>query len=325
MKNNKLAIAIPTYNRPEILHQNLKYMLPDLRIHNIPVYISDDSTNTKTEIMLNSFKKEYPFIYYCKNNPSLGHDENYFFTLQIPTEDYVWYLGDSLSIKHGAISQILSSLEDADYAFIAVNSVGRTLNLPSKYYTDPNEIFKELAWHLTLTGATIYNKSTLHDLMNLKQACHKNFPQLVIIFTGLLKGNAGLYWIEDKLIFLTKERASYWEKKIFEVFANDWSKVILDLPEVYSSKNKFFVIKSHDKHTNIFSAKSLLKYRLQGSFSLTIVLKYFSYIKLSSNFNIIFILFMAIIPIPLINTMQKLFKNKIGFYNHIKRRIKYSQ
>jgi len=52
MHNKRLAIAIPTYNRCEILREDLLLILPEIIEHSIAVYISDDSSNDDTRVPL---------------------------------------------------------------------------------------------------------------------------------------------------------------------------------------------------------------------------------------------------------------------------------
>lgn len=160
MKNSKLAIAIPTYNRAEILKENLLYMLEDIKKYNIPIYISDDSTNNDTKNMIAKVKNQYANIYYFHNGSSLGHDKNYFYTLNLPDEDYIWYLGDSIIIENGTISMILEIINKYKLDLIFINEETRNLDVKSGVMEDKNRVLLDLGWHLTLSGTTIYSKKT---------------------------------------------------------------------------------------------------------------------------------------------------------------------
>jgi len=106
MKNKKLAIAIPTYNRASIVKENILLMLNEIKRYSIPLYISDDSNNEETKLVVVDLKKEYDYIYYYKNQPGLGHDKNCIRTLALPNEEYIWYLGDSIIIEDGGIKNV---------------------------------------------------------------------------------------------------------------------------------------------------------------------------------------------------------------------------
>ncbi len=159
MSNRTLAITIPTYNRKEILMENIDMIFDDIVKYNVSLYISDDSNNNETKDSVEKLQKKYNNIFYSKNEPSLGHDKNYIKTMSLPKEDYIWYLGDSMVIENGAIEKIINIIALDDYNYIAVNAQERKLDLESKVYTNLKEAFDEIGWHLTLTGATIYKSS----------------------------------------------------------------------------------------------------------------------------------------------------------------------
>src|SRR5882762_10025745 len=155
MKNSTLAIAIPTYNRPDILRESLLSILDDVKKFSISIYISDDSENNYTRIMIANLKKEYANIFYFQNNPGLGHDKNCIKTLSLPNEDYIWYLNDSAVVLNGALNKLMSIISDRDFDFISVNAQGRKLNIEDRIFDNGNELLINLGWHLSQTGATI--------------------------------------------------------------------------------------------------------------------------------------------------------------------------
>ena len=59
--NNNLAIFIPTYNRPKILKSNLVNIINQAQEFEIPVYVSDDSNNKETKIIIEEYMKNYNF------------------------------------------------------------------------------------------------------------------------------------------------------------------------------------------------------------------------------------------------------------------------
>ena len=72
----------------------------------MPVHVSDDSPGPETELAMKEIAVTYDLLHYTKNTPSLGHDRNFFRTLQLPTAEYVWYLGDSVFIRPGVLDRI---------------------------------------------------------------------------------------------------------------------------------------------------------------------------------------------------------------------------
>ena len=64
MKNTKLAIAIPTFERAEIVDASIRSLISEIKDYSIPIYISDNSPDNKTETVIYELKKQYEFIYY---------------------------------------------------------------------------------------------------------------------------------------------------------------------------------------------------------------------------------------------------------------------
>lgn len=312
MVNNKLAIAIPTYNRHLILRENLLIMLPDLRRYNIPVYISDDSDNYYTRDMISELKIKYDNIKYYKNDPSLGHDKNCLKTLEIPNEEYIWYLGDSQVIKHQGIKTILDLLEKNNFDFILVNAENRNIDIDSQHYRVANEFFVDLAWHATLTGITIYRKEILFR-KDYNKYIGSNFIQLGIILEELLENTNALCWLNNEMIYVNKNKAeSYWTKNIFKVFSEDWFDFINDLPQEYLYENKLQVLKSHSYYTGIFKFKNYITLRKRNILNSRSYLKFYKKLKFTSSLNIYAVFFIAVVPRFIllgINKMLKKFKN----------------
>jgi hypothetical protein len=307
MKNNKLAIAIPTYNRANILKENILLMLEEIRTFSIPIYISDDSTNNETEIIFQEIKKDYEYIYYFKNNPGLGHDKNCLKTIKLPEEEYIWYLGDSNIIKPNGIAKILDVIKNHDYDFVSVNVETRLLDLSERVIIDGNQLLVDLGWHLTMTSVTIYSKSIHSTLKELDLNKCKNFPQTALIFEKFAHKNCKLFWVNEKIIYGNKNKRSYWSNAVFEVFLKDWDSFISKLPIFYLEQNKRYTIKKHSEKSSLFTLKKFLNYRSKGFFSFTVLKNYYEYIRFNSDVNIGLLIFITIIPKGLLHLMKKCF------------------
>ena len=70
MTNKRLSIAIPSFNRADILKSNILMMLPEIKKFSIQIFISDDSNNDETQNMINEIQVEYESIFYSRNAPS---------------------------------------------------------------------------------------------------------------------------------------------------------------------------------------------------------------------------------------------------------------
>ena len=71
----KLTIAIPTYNRKDLLERCLNSIIPQMD-KDIEIFISDNASSDGTEEMVRE-KFNYPFIRYRKNEENIGSDRNF--------------------------------------------------------------------------------------------------------------------------------------------------------------------------------------------------------------------------------------------------------
>ena len=295
MINTKLAIAIPTYNRAEVVRDSICSIIEEVKEHSIAIYVSDNSSNDDTESIIGELKKRYEFIFYYKNTVDLGHDRNSFYVAQLPQSDYVWLLGDSLSLKEGSVKNILRTIENHKPGIISVNAVNRDLNKESRLYTDCNAVLDDLGWHITLTGVTIYSKAALSTIDQVDPQNFKNFPQLSLIFRFLSK-DCSFFWDNTKWVFSSPHKKGYWVSTMFAIFIDDWSRAIRNLPQIYSEETKEKVIIEHSHKSNIFGFKALLKAKFLGAYDWTTYKKYRVDLSRHSKLSFLILVFIALFP-----------------------------
>ena len=247
---NKLSIAIPTYNRKDILCGTIDYILEEV----------------------------------IKNDVNLGHDKHFFNTISIVKEQFVWYLGDSMLIKKGVITNILNIINSSDCDFIILNEDSRTLTLQDTIFIDYQAVLANLGWHLTMSGVTIYNLKTLKNFQNKDYSQYKNFPQTALIIDYIFKNDFKLLWFNEKCLFGNKNKKSYWSNNVFEVFLNDLESTLqnTNIPDKFVKK----IMKDHSFFTKIFSINKLIKYRSNSFYDLSKFIQYYSKIKLYTNTNL---------------------------------------
>ena len=297
--NKKLAIAIPTYNRAEIIEENLQSMLPELRRYAIPVYISDDSTDIKTAAVIARLQLQYEHIYYRHNQPSLGHDRNFFATLAMPDCDYVWYLGDSLYLQQGVISEIIAVLDDTiDFCFVNYQVDDDTC----RHIASVHDFLVERTWFLTLTGATIYGRKPRALMPCAERISHwRNFVQLGLILEYCSTNVASMYWYGKPALHLNKnKKTSYWANNALTVFVGDWTRLVRSFSEYFSESELQAVIKSHAIHTKLFYFKHLIFLRRHAGLSLVLLHKYKSEFPVASPIRPIWAYLIALVSVGIL-------------------------
>lgn len=308
MNNTKLAIVIPTYERSEIFLEVLQSIVEQDGFELVSVYISDDSVSNDIKDVCSKFSTEYENIIYSQNSPSLGHDRNLKRCLTNYDSDYIWLLGDSIVLNASAIVQVLEIINNKAPALLMVNS-GRS-KYPSTYKLDFKRFVENNLWHVTMTGMTIYNRRYVRDIpIDIWEGAH-NFPQLALIISILSTNAQKCCWIDNTIAKPTiQRRVSYWEKSAYQVFCKDWISVNSRLFKDFKFINLSKVIRSHDKHTNVFSFRLFLKLKLWDR-GLTANLDTIKNLYFVSRISVFYFLLSLLLPKYFICVVQKICKIK---------------
>jgi hypothetical protein len=170
-----LAIAIPTFNRPEQINSVLYSIVNQASSMPVSIYIFDDSDNQSTKNLYDSHWASYSFIKYIKNEAILGHDDNILKCLSFPLEDYVWIVADSRRLIDGMLQYVYSMLTQHDPEICCVNIKknqrisSKTSLFKSKAQDVHDFLLETFGWHTVLTGISIYSRSARSTLLkNLK-------------------------------------------------------------------------------------------------------------------------------------------------------------
>jgi len=277
------------------MRDNLHRIMFEAKKYSIPIYISDNSLDDQTKKIVTQLSLSYDFLFYEKNLKDVGNDKNILYSLGLPKSDYVWLLGDALEIYPFAFKKIINIIEKYEPDLIAVNSVGRDLHYKEGVHSHI-EVFLNLGWHLTLTGATIYSRDAINSIDRNKILKSENFPQMPLIF-NYLACRKRLYWVNDKVIVSSKKKKSYWVAKVFSIFIKDWSYAVYALSDSYDNKFKREVVLQHSHKTNIFGFKSLVSIRLKKAYDYKVLSKYKNLLVDHSNLNYLVLFLIAIFPV----------------------------
>jgi len=317
--NGKLSICIPTYNRSDYLIECLKSFLPQLKKHNIPVYISDNASNDNTLENLKRFKKEkYQNIYIHSNEHNLGIDQNILKVVEMAQTEYVWLFSDDDIIKENPIDRILSELKKG-YELIVLNASTfnfdfsqqrevKRIKINDKIYL-PNEyenFIKEIGIYTTFLGSLVINKKKWSSV-SLSKYKTSDFIHCWIIFNYIY--NSKILFISKPFIKIRMQNAS-WSDRFFEVWYINWPKLIYALPNKYSHKTKNNI--TNNKNIYNLKLKYFLALRATNKFEKS---TYNKYIKHKENYPyvkkvlVLFISFLPRLPLKFLYKFKLLFDN----------------
>jgi hypothetical protein len=299
---NKLNIGIPTYNRSEILVDNIKKMNEYLMVNNIDIYIYDDSPNTLTKDAIYKLQTNngYTNIHYKQNIPSLGHDSNCLEVLSNTPGEYIWYLGDSFVITKKGIEFVLNAINDRQCDAIINTVENRTNIISNNNFKDSREFYRTLSWHATLTSSTVYNNKTIKraiETSDLSRFINSNFMQLAILLEGICTETVNIEFNKKPCLTVNSEKKeAYWRSKPIETFCSDWYNFNMQLNDFYSVVDKKIAIKNHDKNVGLFSPLRILYMHGLGDMKYSTYKKYRNECEHAINANKIIVKSMLLIP-----------------------------
>ena len=322
----KLAVAIPTYNRPAVIEEFIKDFLSRYQKYEIDVYIYDSSEGEETKDIVDRYLSENENLYYewvdfsIHSNRKVYNIYRYF---QKQNYKYLWICGDAGRYAQDTIEKIYDYLE-YNYDIIILNqrdieSVG------TREFTDANELFLNCAWHMTMYGVTIVNLKTLlkdtdWDYMIKRYMIPEriNHSHVALYFEQLLKRKtfSAFHFVvpHDKFTLSPLKKGTGWHNEVFPVWITYWQSMIYALPQYY--KKKEIVIKKHGVYSTIFGVQYMCRLRYENIYNGKEFLKYINEWKKVSDTDIMILFLIAIMPLKWVKRYAEkicidLFKRKI--------------
>ena len=260
-----LAVCIPTRNRPEMLAECLSRLVERLRPWSIPIYLSDNSTNSNTVVIAKEIQAEYPFLHHSRCENDLDADHNFVRALGLPDTKYRWLFGDHYKIDDKFDLSILFTLLEAGHELIALNSRNRIRGIESGSYSDAVFVFEKMSWHLTMMTSLIYSDRLL-ERMCFERYYGTFLCQTLSIFEEFSRRKLDFYWLAD--IAITSypiDPFESWQHRALTVFVKDWFNGIMSLPPRYSFASKQVALMSHASNVGLFSFRGMVYLRALGA------------------------------------------------------------
>lgn len=269
MSNVKLTIAIPTYNRCELLRQTLNSVISQIN-PNIEILVSDNGSSDETEDMMKEYCKNHNVCYY-RNDTNLGMDNNFLKCLKNSNGEYIHLLSDDDILLPGAVKKVLEFIESEKPDYINLNSFTYStdvfdlnemkeprIKLKEDLITNNKEVFmKYIGVYITYISATIVKREKFVQLSNPEKYIGTYFLHAHCVFE-MLRG-------EDNKVIVTKN--AYLAAKnnnsggfdLFEVWIKQYKKLLLNTA-VKSGFGKKIMKDIYVQDVNGFIRDSILKY-----------------------------------------------------------------
>lgn len=110
-KQPLLSICIPTYNRVNVLKDNLESLIRADGFDEIEVIISDNSSTDGTKQLGEGFAKKYSNIKYFRNNSNVGGDRNILYALERGTGSFLKLMNDYCILRDKSLRFLLRTIE----------------------------------------------------------------------------------------------------------------------------------------------------------------------------------------------------------------------
>lgn len=240
--NDLLSICIPTFNHGEPLRKSLEAMVPQARQLDVPIYISDNASTDNTKVVVASFQKQYPYLFFKVNKENIGVDQNMIKVSQMASSKYVWAIGARRILLPGMLEKVYNLLSEQNLDLLVLNDLNNTFAVPpSQQYTSARKVFLELNRNLTGLGFQILPAEAWRSPVVQKyEGTEWTIVGLTLEFIADKK-NLSAYFLSDPVA--TSSGPSHWRRKFFQIWAN-WKRTITSLPSVYSDEDKDFVLRN---------------------------------------------------------------------------------
>jgi glycosyltransferase involved in cell wall biosynthesis len=291
-----LSICIPTYNRSELLKNNVRELIEEIRPFNLPILISDNNSTDGTAQAVELLKKEYKNIIYYKQSTNIS-DLNFPFILKQATTKYAWLLGDKNRIIPGATGKILQLMNEDSFDAIVVNcNPARVKSLPTKVYIQPEDLLYDLGWHATMISTLIFSKELIGKAPFERYSSTK-FMHVAGLFDAISNTNCKVLWLNEPFIQGPDVSVKNdWLKDVFPVFFDSWANSIMSLSPAYPLNVKLHCIKQHGSKSKVFIFERFIYYRSKKIFNFKIFKNYYSCFPLFTNVPRTFLFFILCFP-----------------------------
>lgn len=122
-----LSIAVPGYNRPELLEQCLESVVSEVDAtgtDRVELWVTDDRSTRKSAIEIaRDYATRYPYIGFRLNSENIGLESNLIEACQPCRGTYLLILGNDDKLYPGALSRILEDIDREDHDLVVYSKV----------------------------------------------------------------------------------------------------------------------------------------------------------------------------------------------------------
>lgn len=313
MEDVKLAVCIPTYNRPEVIQEYFETVAFSYIQHGFEIFIYDSSEEAQTELVVREWMPQFKGIHYVRVDSKMHSNLKVYKIFRefgdFLEYDYLWICTDAIRWSKHVLDSVSVYIKQG-YDIIIPN-YRDVENIGNREYRDANNLFLDCAWHMTLYGATVLKTSTMLTNVNWDRLIEKyivpeciNHSHVAFYFEKIKDLD---YWKAIHLSFSLNDlvgsslrRASGWQKDTFYIWCYCWPAMINKLPGCYTDKKK--VIKKNGINSQVLSYSNLKYLRIQNILDRGIYCCYKREWHNLTNVPCLVIWFLSIVPPDLLDS-----------------------
>lgn len=243
-----LGIGILTKDRMKILDNNLKEHYQMCKKHGVKLYVFDNSTVCDNAPII----ARYPGVIWHKHRKDLTYDESFRFAAENVKEDYVWVIGEKVTILPGAVPMIMDFLTEKKFSAVVVNCNARLSLLVSPIIESERiDIMALYGWHTTLCGSVIYHKDTIARAEKNKYM-GSGFIHTAIFLDGITKMDEPVLIMTHSLTTFNNELPR-WIPDSLKIWTKDLHDMTYKLPQAYSQEARIHFLNNNGFNGSLFT------------------------------------------------------------------------
>lgn len=179
MSQPLLSICIPTYNRADILKENISLIqkqLADIDILELEIIVSNNCSKDHTEKVVSSFIEEgVPIVYNC-NSKNLGADGNFLKAINLASGKYIYLLGDDDYLDDYVIKKLLDVLRYRECGLVYIDT--QHANEDVDFFYNRTDFIKHVSYFYTFMSSCIFRKDAINNVYNPERYINSCLLQL---------------------------------------------------------------------------------------------------------------------------------------------------
>lgn len=223
-----LTIAIPTYNRSDLLCQLLDCLRQQIRGRpEVRLLISDNaSTDATRELVEKELRSGTP-LDYVRNSENIGPDGNFLQCYERAGGKYVWMISDDDLLRPGTIDRLLAHLKRDEYDLVFMEQVGFAGDPAHAHasgtMTEPvvcnqaRDFLRRVHIFTTLISCNVINKDRVDAAGHkpFSNLLNSNLIQLGWMFTALRHHRKSLYFSDRMVLYRLANTGGYGVCRVF--------------------------------------------------------------------------------------------------------------